>query len=617
MPDWQPLVSGTVFRDRYEVESVAGQGGFGATYRVRDRERFGTLCALKELLPTQAENPKVRELFEREARTLLGLRHAGIPALHAFFVHDGRYFLVEEFVTGSTLAQELAVKRRLSTPEVIGVLEEILDILEYLHGRTPAVIHRDIKPANIIRSESGALYLVDFGAVKEALVVATLSAESTVIGTSGYTPPEQLRGLVLPASDLYSVGATALHLLSGRPPAEWYDAVHGTWRFAGQLPIPAYLEAIMGRLLEDQPVKRFAAASEVREALRAAAGSPPPAYASPTAVPISTSRPVSPSRIPTSQVPTEIYPPPSSQPIAAPTVSPSTIPVTQSPPVTTLPPESKVRAALPWAIAGLAAVTAIGVWLPSSMRSAPPTAVPSAPVVATTPAPPPAPVAVAPAPPPPPAPAPTSPPAVTPDPPKVAAEAPAPRPVVRPERRPVASPEGPRRAPRTAIQQDDVSTPTRTESPPKVVESPPRTEPTPPPPTQALAPSPPPARLGPGRMFRAPVDRVWKVSEATLKSLGWGIDKRERTLGLIVTESRQLDGENFGVYAKGVRRRLRVHLKAVGDEQTHVRIEPIVFRRERVLWMNKDEERSTEGNDDARVNREIVEAVLTAIGRGL
>ena len=102
MPDWQPLVSGTVFRDRYEVESVAGQGGFGATYRVRDRERFGTLCALKELLPGQAENPKVRELFEREARTLLGLRHAGIPALHAFFIHEGRYFLVEEFVTGST-----------------------------------------------------------------------------------------------------------------------------------------------------------------------------------------------------------------------------------------------------------------------------------------------------------------------------------------------------------------------------------------------------------------------------------------------------------------------------------------------------------------------------------
>ena len=123
--------------------------------------------------------------------------------------------------------------------------------------------------------------------------------------------------------------------------------------------------------------------------------------------------------------------------------------------------------------------------------------------------------------------------------------------------------------------------------------------------------------LGPGRMFRAPVDRVWKVSEAALKSLGWSIDKRERTIGLIVTESRQLDGENFGVYAKGVRRRLRLHVKAVGDEQTHVRIEPIVFRRERVLWINKDEERATEGGDDARVNREIVESVLTAIGRGL
>jgi len=265
---WQPIPSGSLLRGRYEVQVLLGRGGFGATYKVLDKERFNEPCALKELLPTQAENPKVRELFEREARTLLALRHPGIPALHHFYVDADRYYLVQDFVAGETLAQELERRGPFGEGEVIQIIEETLAILEHLHGRTPSVIHRDIKPANLIRSDSGQLYLIDFGAVKEEVRRTALGPESTIIGTSGYTPPEQLRGNVCAASDLYALGATALHLVSGRPPAEWYDVLQGKWRFEGRLRVSAHLEAVLMRLLKEQVAQRFQSAREVFSALK-------------------------------------------------------------------------------------------------------------------------------------------------------------------------------------------------------------------------------------------------------------------------------------------------------------------------------------------------------------
>jgi serine/threonine protein kinase len=270
MSRWEPIPAGTLFRGRYEIVSLLGRGGFGATYLAQDRESFNELCALKELLPTQAESPKVRELFEREARTLLSLRHPGIPALRAYFTADTRYYLVLDFVPGRTLAEELHARGRFSETDVVDVMLEVARILEYLHGRGPAVIHRDIKPANAIRSDSGALCLIDFGAVKQAIGQTSLSAESTIIGTSGYTPPEQLRGIVMPASDLYALGAMALHLVSGRPPGEWFDPYHGRWRFAGQLGVTGTLERVLMRLLDEQPSGRYRSAAELREALRPA-----------------------------------------------------------------------------------------------------------------------------------------------------------------------------------------------------------------------------------------------------------------------------------------------------------------------------------------------------------
>ena len=269
MSEWQPLEAGTVVRDRYEVEALLGKGGFGATYRARDRERFDQPCALKELLPARATNPKVLELFEREARILLALRHPGIPSLHAYFTESSRYYLVQDFVAGATLAQVVERRGPLPEAEVVRLLRDALTILQHLHGRTPAVIHRDLKPSNIILADTGRLYLVDFGAVKEALGQPTTDPESTVIKSAGYTPPEQTRGVVVPASDLYALGATALNLATARHPFDWYDALSGQWQLAGRINVSRRLETVLGRLLEESLPRRFASASDALAALSA------------------------------------------------------------------------------------------------------------------------------------------------------------------------------------------------------------------------------------------------------------------------------------------------------------------------------------------------------------
>ena len=610
MPSWQPMPAGMVLHGRYEIEGVSGRGGFGATYRARDRERFGQLCALKELLPTQAENPKVRELFEREARTLLSLRHAGIPAFHAFFFHEGRCYLVEDFIAGRTLAQELEAKGRFSEAEVVAVVDEVLAILEYLHGRVPAVIHRDIKPANIIQAAAGGLYLVDFGAVKEAMVVAALSAESTIIGTSGYTPPEQLRGLVVPASDLYAVGATALHLLTGRSPAELYNVSEGAWRFTGQLGVSPRVEAIIAGLVEEQLARRFQTAAVVREMLRGG-----PVEASPT-------RAMSSSGL--GERPRDVE---------------------SAPRATTASPKS-LRPGAPagWRVAPLVgalvvavAVVGVGVAL-RTVVSGPDRRVPAA----TSPAP----IAASPAPI-----AASVPPAVTP-PPLVAAEIlqPLPAPAVPPpaartrrELERVARPE-PRAAEPTAEARrpsPPVESATRKLEAPPVAESPRQAQPPPaetakpePAPNAPPAPAPPPpspappARTAasavpapaepapalPHRTYDAPADRVWLAAESVLRGLGWDVDKRDPGGRVLVTESRRLDGENFGVYAKDLRHRLRVQVKSVDESKTLVTVERILFRRERIFWVNSDDPVTL---PDSTRNQQAEQDVLTAIGRAL
>lgn len=187
----------------------------------RARNRAGETVILKRLRMGHLSDWKAMELFEREARTLQTLSHERIPRLLDFF-HDeieGQVVLtmVMAYVEGPSLAERLKQGWRPKEAEVLEIARQGLEILSYLHGHQPAVIHRDIKPSNLIWTDAQALYLIDFGAVRDIFIS---KGSSTVIGTFGYMAPEQFAGQTVTGSDLYGLGATLLHLLSGRSPSE-------------------------------------------------------------------------------------------------------------------------------------------------------------------------------------------------------------------------------------------------------------------------------------------------------------------------------------------------------------------------------------------------------------
>jgi serine/threonine protein kinase len=161
------------------------------------------------------------KLFEREAQVLKHLEHSRIPKYIDYFSVDDRvlwFGLVEEYIPGNSLKDLLVQGKRFSEKEVRQITIEVLNILIYLHKLNPAVLHRDIKPSNLILGEDKHIYLVDFGAVQDK--AAKEGVTFTVVGTYGYAPMEQFGGKAVPASDLYGLGATIIHLLTGIPPAE-------------------------------------------------------------------------------------------------------------------------------------------------------------------------------------------------------------------------------------------------------------------------------------------------------------------------------------------------------------------------------------------------------------
>ena len=208
-------------RDRYLAIQPIGQGGFGRTFKAIDRDKPSKpFCAIKQFFPQIAGTTaaqKAAELFTQEASALEQLDHPNIPKLQAYFITpDGRQYLVQEFVDGQNLKDELGQQGKFSTAQVRELLTTILSTLEYIHQS--GFIHRDIKPENIIRrADNRQLYLVDFGAAKlTALEQSQLPG--TTIGTPEFMAPEQGWGRSFPSSDLYSLGVTCLNLLTGISP---------------------------------------------------------------------------------------------------------------------------------------------------------------------------------------------------------------------------------------------------------------------------------------------------------------------------------------------------------------------------------------------------------------
>lgn len=203
----------------YRVERLVAQTPHSRLYLARSPD--GRHVALKELLFALVPGATELEAFEREARLLRELDHPRIPHFVASFQEgrgvNTRLYLAQEFVDGESLADRLKT-RRFSEQEAKDVARQLLAILEDLHARVPAIIHRDVKPANVIRRSDGTLVLVDFGAARNLANDATHRA--TLVGTFGYMPPEQMGGTVDATADLYAVGATLLHLVTGKPPAD-------------------------------------------------------------------------------------------------------------------------------------------------------------------------------------------------------------------------------------------------------------------------------------------------------------------------------------------------------------------------------------------------------------
>ncbi|MEM9004454.1 MAG: serine/threonine-protein kinase [Cyanobacteria bacterium P01_F01_bin.86] len=273
MQETQPI--GSMVQARYRILSVLGQGGSGITYEAEESQT-GQRVALKELSLKGISDWKKLQLFEREAKILENLDHPAIPSYLDYFqidTADNRFFyIVQELAEGKSLADLVAAEKRFPETEVRRIALEVLQILQYLHGLNPLVIHRDIKPQNIICKEDGQIFLVDFGAV-QTVHRETTAFGSTVVGTYGYMPPEQFRGQAYPTTDLYGLGATLLHLLTHRNPADLPQSrLQYVFRPYANIsePFAKWLDGLLEPLAED----RFDAASTAIAALT----NPPPEH---------------------------------------------------------------------------------------------------------------------------------------------------------------------------------------------------------------------------------------------------------------------------------------------------------------------------------------------------
>lgn len=331
---------------RYLPSQLLAQGGFGAAFLASDRYTPGLRkCVVKQFQPTglgPGQMQMAQDLFHREAEVLEKLgRHPQIPDLFAFFelpVSDRGpqpaedfFYLVQEFIDGQTLEEEIEDKGQFTEAEVTDVLTQLLPVLQYVHGN--GSIHRDIKPSNIMRhtllsqtqtnltqsGNGGLLYLLDFGAVKQvANVAAPTPSKGTSIYTPFFAPPEQTHGnQVFPSSDLYALAVTCLCLLTGEGPDTLFDTSHNQWQWRTHTQVSDQIAAVLDRMLETSPQKRFQSATDVLAALGQASPANmgqslnyrQPAPIPPLSVPVAASAPAAPAVPPAQQLQSRTPPP--------------------------------------------------------------------------------------------------------------------------------------------------------------------------------------------------------------------------------------------------------------------------------------------------------------------
>ncbi len=269
------LQAGVTLAHRYAIQEVIGVGGMGSVYRARDMHfpNVTKLVAVKEMINT-APDPLVRETivqnFEREANLLATLHHTSIPRIYDYFSLESRSYLVLEFIHGKDMEAIINdTKSFLSEDQVLTWAIELCDVLDYLHKHKPdPIIFRDMKPSNVMINVNGDVMLVDFGIAK----TFQSGIKGTMIGTEGYSPPEQYRGEATPAADIYAMGATIHHALTRRDPR-----LEPPFSF-GERPlrrinqaVSAEMEAVVNMALEYSPESRFRTALDMKQALMSVA----------------------------------------------------------------------------------------------------------------------------------------------------------------------------------------------------------------------------------------------------------------------------------------------------------------------------------------------------------
>lgn len=264
------LQSGTVLYDRYKIIGQLGGGGQGAVYQARDLNfpEARRLVAIKEMLVT-ASDPNIRQqtmnTFQREGNILATLAHPAIPKIYDFFDQNERAYLAMEYINGRDLEAILVKTKKLPMKKIIEWAIDLCDVLHYLHGHQPEpIIFRDMKPANVMIDSLGKVRLIDFGIAK----IFVSGLPQTMIGTEGYSAPEQYKGKANPLSDVYSLGATLHHVITRADPR-----LEPPFSFS-ERPIhelnpeaPEGLEEIINKALEFEPQKRWQTCAEMKEAL--------------------------------------------------------------------------------------------------------------------------------------------------------------------------------------------------------------------------------------------------------------------------------------------------------------------------------------------------------------
>jgi serine/threonine protein kinase len=262
--------TGQILHDRYQLKEKLGQNASRQTWLAAD---LGTNPPEPVIVKLLALSPQMQwdgyKLFEREAQVLQNLNHPRIPKYRDYFAIENQpnerspwFGLVQNYIPGVSLQQLLNEGKHFTQEQVIEIARDVLKILVYLHELNPPVLHRDIKPSNLIWAKDSQVYLVDFGAVQDQAAVE--GATFTVVGTYGYVPMEQFGGRAVPASDLYALGATLIHLITGVAPAN-LPTCDSRLQFADQVAIDQGLVNWIGKLTEPALYERI---STARQALR-------------------------------------------------------------------------------------------------------------------------------------------------------------------------------------------------------------------------------------------------------------------------------------------------------------------------------------------------------------